>query len=171
MAQLRDPDALELEIAQRKAAERALQDDHAQLEARVAQRTAELGQANAALEAKQQELAEVDRRKDEFLAVLSHELRNPCTPSARRGLPYAQLSGDKAAADAMAIIDRQIGMLAKLLGDLLDVIRVTRKKADLHPETVDLRTLVDAVARALPAPRRRTGAFGRAAFLACVRAR
>jgi two-component system CheB/CheR fusion protein len=150
--QLREAkEALELEIDQRRAAERALQEAHAQLEARVVQRTAELGQAYAALETKQHELAEVDRRKDEFLAVLSHELRNPVHAI---GTAVAFLSrkhsGDKSIADAMTIIDRQIGTLAKLLGDLLDVVRVTRKNAELHLETIDLRTVVDAVARAVP---------------------
>ncbi len=152
-AQLRDAkEALELEVTQRKAAERALQEAHAQLEARVTQRTAELAQANAALEVQKIELAEVDRRKDEFLAVLSHELRNPVHAISTTAAVLARKnSGDKSIADAMQIIDRQIGTLAKLLGDLLDVVRLARKKADLHPEIIDLRTLVDAVARAVPA--------------------
>ncbi len=94
----------------------------------MAQRTAELGQASSALEVKQRKLGEVDRRKDEFLVVLSHELRNPIHAIRTMAAFLARKhSGDKSIVDAMQIINRQISTLAKLLGELLDVVRSTTR--------------------------------------------
>jgi two-component system, chemotaxis family, CheB/CheR fusion protein len=88
-------------------------------------------------------LQEADRRKDEFLAVLSHELRNPLAP-IRNSLHILKHSGTggEAFQRAQAIIERQVGHLARLVDDLLDVTRVARGKLELESERLDLRGLV-----------------------------
>lgn len=87
-----------------------------------------------------------DRRKDEFIGVLSHELRNPLG-AIHRSLELAQRApGEEQKARAMEIIERQTGQLARLVDDLLDVTRVTHGKISLVREPVDLREVVhDAV--------------------------
>ena len=88
-------------------------------------------------------LREADRAKDEFLAMLSHELRNPlgAIGSAVRLLEnVARL--DATATRAHAVIDRQVAHLARLVDDLLDVGRVTAGKISLHRRPVDLAEVV-----------------------------
>lgn len=90
-------------------------------------------------------LIEADRRKTEFLAVLSHELRNPLG-SIRNGvyvLGRTEPSGEQARR-AYAVIERQIAQLTRLVDDLLDITRITRGKIRLHEERVDLNELVRA---------------------------
>jgi two-component system, chemotaxis family, CheB/CheR fusion protein len=90
---------------------------------------------------------EAVRRRDEFLAILSHELRNPLAAisNAVSVLNSGKLDGrtfDK----ARAVIERQCGQISRLLEDLLDVSRVTRRKIELRKECLDLRSvLADAV--------------------------
>jgi len=91
----------------------------------------------------EEELAEANRRKDEFLAVLSHELRNPLAPirSSLSVLSRAEL--DSAQARRMHdIIERQVTHLSRLVDDLLDVTRITRGKIQLHREQVELGELI-----------------------------
>ena len=91
------------------------------------------------------ELHSVDRRKDEFLATLAHELRNPLAPirqaaaiaSAPRASP-AQLRWSQ------GVVERQVHHMARLLDDLLDVSRVTRGTLELRRELLDIRSVVDA---------------------------
>jgi PAS domain S-box-containing protein len=88
-------------------------------------------------------LQEADRRKDEFLAVLSHELRNPLAPM--RNSLYVL---DRAAPDseqarrARATIERQVDHMTRLVSDLLDVSRIVRGKIVLQPDRIDLRDVV-----------------------------
>lgn len=84
-------------------------------------------------------LAEADRRKDDFLAMLSHELRNPLAPISNSLyiLEHAPSGGDQAAR-ARAVIGRQIAQLASLVNDLLDVTRIARSKVHLQKEKLDL---------------------------------
>jgi PAS domain S-box-containing protein len=87
-------------------------------------------------------LIEDDRRKDEFLATLAHELRNPLA-SIRAGLSLlcgADL-GDAGAARSCGIMDRQVNHLVRLVDDLLDVSRITSGRIELRKEQVDLATL------------------------------
>lgn len=93
------------------------------------------------------ELREADRRKDEFLAMLAHELRNPLAP-IRNGLEVMKLAADDPTTfeHTREMMDRQVRLLARLVDDLLDVSRITRGKADLRREHVDLR---DAAGRAV----------------------
>ncbi len=91
----------------------------------------------------QEHLREVDQRKDEFLATLAHELRNPLAP-IRNSLQFLRLAGsDQAAAEhAAEIIDRQVNHLVRLVDDLLEVSRITRGKIELRKELVDLASLI-----------------------------
>jgi PAS domain S-box-containing protein len=88
-------------------------------------------------------LRELDRRKDEFLAMLSHELRNPLAPirNAIAILEHASPGGEQAAR-AKAVIRRQVDHMARLVGDLLDVARIARGKIELEPRPMDLVALV-----------------------------
>lgn len=91
-------------------------------------------------------LEDLDRRKDEFLAVLSHELRNPLAPilNALHILRGANLK-DMEFMDARATIERQIQLLAGIVDDLLDVFRINHQKLVLRRETVNLAELVRAL--------------------------
>ena len=88
-------------------------------------------------------LREADRRKDEFLATLAHELRNPLAP-IRNALEVIRRAGDdKALKDrALAIMGRQLHQLVRLTDDLLDVSRITTNRLELRREHVDLRTVL-----------------------------
>jgi signal transduction histidine kinase len=111
----------------------------ADLEARVEERTRELALANQQLHHSEARLREADRRKDEFLATLAHELRNPLAP-IRTGLEILKsdgLSGD-AAARAHEVIGRQMRHLVRLIDDLLDVSRITANRLDLRLEPVSV---------------------------------
>jgi PAS domain S-box-containing protein len=85
---------------------------------------------------------EADRRKDEFLALLGHELRNPLAP-IRNALHLLGLPGaDAALADrARQMMDRQVGHLVRLVDDLLDVSRILRGKVELRPERLEVATV------------------------------
>jgi signal transduction histidine kinase/ActR/RegA family two-component response regulator len=99
------------------------------------------------LQAMQEELHQAIRRKDEFLATLSHELRNPLAPlhSSLYLLQRAEPGSDQANR-MMAIMDRQISQLTALTNDLLDVTRISRGKITLQCSTVDLCALVRSTA-------------------------
>jgi len=92
----------------------------------------------------------VDRRKDEFLATLAHELRNPLAP-VRNALHLLQAAGSDARtqADARAIIDRQVRQMVRLVDDLLDVSRITTGKLALRRERVELRAVGAAALEAV----------------------
>src|SRR5262249_27790551 len=90
-------------------------------------------------------LRENDRRKDEFLAVLAHELRNPLAPIRQAAL----ISKAPNASDAQKrwshdVISRQVQHMSLLLDDLLDVSRITRGTLELRPEPMELAAVVDA---------------------------
>jgi two-component system CheB/CheR fusion protein len=91
----------------------------------------------------QEALRDADQRKDHFLAVLSHELRNPLAP-IRNSLFILDraVPGGEQARRAQAIIDRQVGHLTRLIDDLLDVTRIARDKIRLQCEPLDLTDLV-----------------------------
>ena len=85
------------------------------------------------------ELLEADRRKTQFLGVLSHELRNPLAPikSGLHVLDHAAPGGDQARR-AQAVITRQVDQLTRLVDDLLDVTRITRDKVQLQRQRLEL---------------------------------
>lgn len=92
-------------------------------------------------------IRESDQRKSEFLAVLSHELRNPLTP-IRNGLHVlARVApGSEAATRSLDIIRRQSDQLARLVDDLLDMTRISRGRIELQRSRVDLSELVQRAA-------------------------
>ncbi|MBA2113199.1 ATP-binding protein [Bremerella alba] len=91
----------------------------------------------------EQHLLETHRQKDEFLATLAHELRNPLAP-IRTGLQLLKFDhvSEEDATDAIDIMERQIAHLVHLVDDLLDVSRVTSGKIILRNEPVDLRSMI-----------------------------
>ena len=96
---------------------------------------------------------DADRRKDEFLATLSHELRNPLAPISSAVATLSQLEhADPVARMACAVIERQLQQLTRLVDDLLDVGRITAGAIELIQERFDLRELLNtAQASVLPA--------------------
>jgi PAS domain S-box-containing protein len=98
------------------------------------------------LRASEAALREADRQKNQFLAMLSHELRNPLAP-IRNGLYILEHAapGDERARRALTVIDRQIGQLTWLIDDLLDVTRISRGKIRLQRTRLDLNELAQRV--------------------------
>ena len=112
-----------------------------------------LAQAEIDLREQAEALKEEHRRKDEFLAMLAHELRNPLSP-IRSAAHLIRLrvaaTGEQAVTGACEIIERQVEALSRMVEDLLDVARVNRGAIQLHPEEVDVGL---AMARAVEVAR------------------
>ncbi len=105
----------------------------------------------------EEKLRESDRRKDEFLAMLAHELRNPLAPvgAAAALLQRARLD-EGLVRKTSEIIGRQVGHMTELIDDLLDVSRVTRGQVELDEAALDMRDIVaDAVEQVMPLVRTR----------------
>jgi PAS domain S-box-containing protein len=96
-------------------------------------------------------LRQADRRKDEFLALLAHELRNPLAP-LRNGLEVMRLAWDNAeiVAKSRDMMDRQLSHMVRLIDDLLDISRINRNKMELRSARV---LLADVVSSALETAR------------------
>ena len=88
---------------------------------------------------------EASRQKDEFLAMLAHELRNPLA-AIRYAVVLGQTSTGESTTDTLEIIDRQTQNLAHLIEDLLDVSRISRNKVTLRRETVDVAKIISGAA-------------------------
>ncbi|HJQ96959.1 MAG TPA: PAS domain S-box protein [Candidatus Polarisedimenticolaceae bacterium] len=89
------------------------------------------------------ELREADRLKDEFLAMLGHELRNPMAPISNMLEILKRAQGDEALVQqARSTMERQLGQLARLVDDLVDVSRITRGKLELRKERVEIASAV-----------------------------
>ncbi len=90
-------------------------------------------------------LREADRRKDEFLATLAHELRNPLAP-IRNSIELLRRADGNAGliGQASRIMERQLGQLVRLVDDLLDISRITRGKVPLRKERVELAVVVQS---------------------------
>jgi PAS domain S-box-containing protein len=102
----------------------------------------ELAAAAARLHVTMDALVEADRKKDEFLATLAHELRNPLAP-IRNALQIMRLSGKaEVQEDARNVIERQLGQMVHLVDDLLDVSRITQGKVELRLELADVASAV-----------------------------
>ena len=110
----------------------------AELERKVQERTEALARANEALR-------ERDRRKDEFLSTLGHELRNPLAP-IRNALEIMRLADDQpeVVARQRERLERQVAQMVRLVDDLLDVSRVVTGKLRLTPEPVTLQDVLEA---------------------------
>jgi PAS domain S-box-containing protein len=88
------------------------------------------------------QLRDADRKKDEFLATLAHELRNPLAPM-RSGLRVMKMVGaDGTIEQARAMLDRQLTQMTRLVDDLLDVSRLTNGKLALRQEILDMREVI-----------------------------
>ena len=126
--------------ALRRERERAF----AELERRVAERTHELASRNAELRLSEDLLRDADRRKDEFLATLAHELRNPLAP-IRSAVAVLQSLGvaDDDRLEAQLIIARQVSHMARLIDDLLDVSRITAGKLPLQRRPLRLSEVLN----------------------------
>jgi len=96
-------------------------------------------------ESLEQQLREVDRRKDEFLAMLGHELRNPLAPIANGSLLLRRIGGENPdIARLCDMFDRQISTMRRLLDDLLDVSRLNQGKIRFVRQPLDLQPIVQA---------------------------
>jgi signal transduction histidine kinase/ActR/RegA family two-component response regulator len=99
----------------------------------------------------EEQLRDTSRRKDAFLATLAHELRNPLAPIRYATQLLKPGTPTEMAADARRMIERQLGHMARLLDDLLDVSRITRGTLEIRRDTLDLRaTLRHAIDAARP---------------------
>jgi signal transduction histidine kinase/PAS domain-containing protein len=93
-------------------------------------------------------LREQDQRKDEFIATLAHELRNPLAP-IRTGLNILRMTSDpEAARRSREVMERQLAHLVRLVDDLLDVSRITRGKVGLVREVIDVDIVIDTALEA-----------------------
>ena len=102
--------------------------------------TASVGLENSRL---YDSLREQDRRKDEFLATLAHELRNPLAP-VRTGLEILKLGGnEEQAKTARDMMERQLGHMVRLVDDLMDVSRVSRGQMELKPERLTIKMVLE----------------------------
>ena len=93
------------------------------------------------------ELRDADQRKDEFLATLAHELRNPLAPISN-GMQVLRMSGGSGemADETRSMMERQLSQMVRLVDDLLDVSRITRNNLELRKERVTLAAVVDSAA-------------------------
>jgi signal transduction histidine kinase len=103
----------------------------------------EVRRLNRVLQGRVEQLAEADRQKDQFLAMLAHELRNPLAP-IRNAVHLLQQSGPEEPRfiQLCEVIQRQVHQQARLLDDLLDASRIARGMVELHPQRLDLVRLV-----------------------------
>ena len=124
----------------------------ADLSRKVRERTAALEELNQSLHKEIQErqraeeaLKDADRRKDEFLATLAHELRNPLAP-VRNALEIMRLAADRpdAVEQARAVMERQVTQMVRLIDDLLDVSRITRGKLKIVREVVPIQDIAES---------------------------
>jgi signal transduction histidine kinase len=104
---------------------------------REQQANRELARLNGALE-------QNDRRKDTFIAILAHELRNPLAPIRTCVDLMQQAPAKPPSAKMLEILDRQSSVLARLIDDLLDLSRIKQDKIELRPERIDLVDVVEA---------------------------
>jgi PAS domain S-box-containing protein len=89
-----------------------------------------------------EELTATNRNKDEFLAMLGHELRNPLAPIVM-ALELMERRGDESTTKERSLVKRQVDHLVRLVDDLLDVARVTQDKIVLKPEHIDVDRIIE----------------------------
>ncbi len=108
----------------------------------------ELQRSAEALRASEERLLDADRRKDEFLATLAHELRNPLAP-IRNALHLLRLGGGEVSADGEGIhlhqmMERQVNHMVRLVDDLLEISRITRGNIELQLAPLSIATLINS---------------------------
>jgi signal transduction histidine kinase len=101
------------------------------------------------IERSEQKLRDSDKRKDEFLAVLAHELRNPLAP-IRNSLHILRMTAqaDPAAQRVCEMMQRQVNHMVRLVDDLMEVSRITRGKIELRKESVEVATVIRSAVEA-----------------------
>src|SRR5256886_14220073 len=141
---------LQGQISERQRMAEALRRANSELESRVAERTATLAESN--------------RRKDEFLAMLGHELRTPLSALRNAGEALRRKAAESAELQMLqAIIERQVRHVTRLTDDLLDMSRMTRGKLTLQRERLALSDIIAlGVETARPVIERRQHKIGRA---------
>jgi signal transduction histidine kinase len=108
------------------------------------------GEAHKAQEKRADDLADANRSREEFMALLAHELRNPLSPILNALNILRQLrGGDPIVEQAANIINRQVGQMVRLVDDLLDVSRITKGKLQLTLQPVELRGAMNLAAEAV----------------------
>jgi len=137
------------DLTELKRAQNALVEANEALEARVAERTLKLQEEIAERSRLAERLEDADRRKNEFLAMLGHELRNPLA-SILNGVELIRLrcGDDPDVERTRTVMDRQVRHMSQLVDDLLDVSRITRGAIELHREPVDLVKVVETATAA-----------------------
>ncbi len=144
------------DLTELKRVQTALAEVNDQLEQRVESRTRKLReeiarrtQLEAELQKRAELLADADQRKNEFLAMLGHELRNPLAP-IMNAVEVIRIRGGRnpEVGRAREVIERQIRHMARLVDDLLDVSRITRGLVELRRERLDLVSVVESAAGA-----------------------
>lgn len=139
------PSGVEEIEALRTALQKAAESDRIR---RQAER--ERGQARIELSLANEQLVEADQRKDQFLSLMAHELRNPLAP-IRNAVKILRLSPVAAAhplASMLPMMERQVTQMARLLDDLLDVSRITNGKIELRRQSLDVALAVQAAVEA-----------------------
>ena len=133
------------EVSERGRAEMRLRELNETLDRRVNERT-------VALQASERQLRDVSRRKDEFLAILAHELRNPLAP-VRNAVQLLRLKdgADAQTRWASEVIERQVQLMIRLIDDLMDVGRISQGKIELRRQPVKLMAILqDAIETTRP---------------------
>jgi two-component system CheB/CheR fusion protein len=94
------------------------------------------------------DVKESDRRKDEFLAMLAHELRNPLAPISNALQVVRHARDGQTAEKAIGMMERQVDQMARLVDELLDVSRISRGRIDLHRRQIELASVVNQAVEA-----------------------
>jgi two-component system CheB/CheR fusion protein len=122
------------DAAPRLAAERVLREGYERAQT----------QAQEELRRRAEEIAAADRRKDQFLAMLAHELRNPLAPIRNSVELMRQVENlDPSFQQSREMVERQVKNLARLVDDLLDVSRITQGSIRLRKEVIDLKSILE----------------------------
>jgi PAS domain S-box-containing protein len=135
------------DITKRKQAEQALRESEAKFRTLFESVDELYDSAQRELKSRERAeamLREIDRRKDEFLATLAHELRNPLAPIRQASaISKAAAASEEQKRWSHDVIDRQVHHMALLLDDLLDISRVTRGTLELRPQMTDLTSIIE----------------------------
>ena len=133
------------DLTELKRVQAALAEVNDALEERVEQRTAALQAEVMERKRLAEKLEEANHRKNEFLAMLGHELRNPLAPVMNAVEMIRLRAGDNPEVErARIVIERQVSHMARLVDDLLDVSRITRGVVELRREPVNLTAIVES---------------------------
>ena len=136
-----------VDIGKRQAVEAQLRQSKEEAE----RRADEAEEARAAVKDREHRLQYEAQLKDEFLATLAHELRNPLAPLRNVAAILRMEAQTDTSRQATGVMERQIGQLVRLIDDLMDISRITRGQLTLRKDRVDLRSIIDtAVETAQP---------------------